>query len=192
MPYYLANLRDLSIYPSLENLINLKKLEIHNSELAQIHLTLKAVLNSKAPLKIFILRSSFLDAEIINNLLCRIKSIEQIDLIHRGRLQEFKYQYVLQIIENLPELKDIRLKYCNIKINEMRSILKHSKQLQSAMFVIDEFDYSNIGWNFKAISTLANTQNVRVQVIIPTNQFNHFLRQTAEMILKILPFYLLF
>lgn len=171
VPYYLDSLRELSIYPSIENLKNLNKLAIFNSGLPQIYLTLKAVLTSNAPLKIFILRSSFIDAAIVNDLICRLKDIEQIDLFHRGRLQEFNYQYVIQIINNLPHLKDIRLRYCNMKISEMHSILQNSNQLCSAMFVIDEFDYyARKYWNFKAISTLANTQNARVQIVVLTNQ----------------------
>lgn len=188
MPYYLASVRDISIYPSIECLTNLEKLELHTSELARIYLTLMAVLNANAPLKIFILRSSFIDAGIVDNLICRLKSIEQLDLVHRGRLQQFNYHWVIQIIDNLPLLKDIRLKYCNININDMHSILTNSKQLQSAMFVIDKFDYFACEhWNFKAISALANTQNVQVQVVVPDEQpvsdkLNDILRKTWNMV----------
>lgn len=173
----LMNLEELSytgfskyliFYPSFENLIKLRKLQLHGPD-SRVYRMLNALHRANAPLESLILRYIDLDTGIINTI-CQLKSIKQLKLEEGISSRGFECQNVIQLINNLPQLEDIHCKSKKIKMRDIRNVLQKSYQLNSAWFVITAFDYEREYSNIGAISTLANNLNIYVKIEIMSDK----------------------
>lgn len=153
-------------YNCFENLKNLKKVRLWGEKMNMFNI-LNAMQRGNVPLESLwldcIVQEEYRDDGIIA-LICNFKGIQQLIL-----KQQITGRQLVQLIDNLPQLKDIQCELETVNINELTHALQKGKQLRSATIgmcryhTLDENEYYS---GLESISNIAKDRNIRVQMLV--------------------------
>lgn len=153
-------------YNCFENLKNLKKLRLWGEKLNMFNI-LNAMQSGNVPLESLwldcIVEEDYRDDGIID-LICHFKGIQQLIL-----KQTITGTQLMQLINNLPQLKDIQCEFETVNCNHLENALRKAKQLRSATIGICRFhtlDENQYYSSLESISTIAKNNNVRVKMLV--------------------------